>query len=165
MLPLTDRDLLEARFESRVRGKLFAHRTAPAGLRVAVRLNLNNKVRKGGQTFAIQTIHGKPSPRAHALGYDLAVTLTEAVFHIDQEGRQRIAEGAHKFPMAAVVGNLCHDAADLTGVEIRFNPKTTRYFQRVDDGRPVATAEIVTIFNTRVYARGSLTYIGGDHEA
>lgn len=165
MLPLVDRDVQDARLDPRVRGKLFANRTAPAGLRVAVRLNLNNRVRKDGLSYSIQTIHGKPSPRARALGYDLAVTLRKAEFRVDEAARVLIAQGHNKFPMAAVVGDLSHEPHRLDGVEIRFNPKNTRYFERVDDGRPVATAEEVTVFNTRVYARGELTYIPGDQNA
>jgi hypothetical protein len=63
--------------------------------------------------------------------------------------------------MAAVVGDLRQIEPSLEGVVLRFNPRSTRHFQRVDDGRSVTGAEEVTIFNTRAYARGKITYLEG----
>jgi hypothetical protein len=150
---LTDADLIAGVRDPRVRAKLFAHRSS-IGSRVAVRLNLNYAV-KG---VAIQTVHTKPSPTSRALGYDAAVTLSNASFLVDEAARSQIAAGAHKRPMAAVVGLLSEAPHSLLGTALRFNPKTTRLFVREDDGRAVKSAEEVTVFNTRVYARGQIVY-------
>jgi len=151
---LTDNDLLNARLGARVRNKLFAHRMSPEGVRVAVRRNLNCSV-KG---ISVQTIHRK-SPTGRALGYGAAVTVRNASFMVDQIGRADIASGrTSKRPMAAVIGDLTHDTPRLEGVEIRFNPKTSHLFVRADDGRAVQTADEVTIYNTRAFARGNITY-------
>jgi hypothetical protein len=159
VLPVTDTDLLDGVRLQRVRDKLFLQRGAPEGTRVAVRLNLNYRIKKHGRSYAIQTIHAKPSPRSRALGYDAAVTVREATFVVDQHARASIASGrAHKMPMAAVVGDLVHAYGLLEGVELRFNPKTSHLFVRVDDHRAVQAAEEVTIFDTRAYARGEITY-------
>lgn len=159
MLPITDQDLMDSVRERRVRAKLFAHRLVSEGTRVAVRLNLNCQVIKADKIFSIQTIHSKPSPKSRALGYDAAVTIRNASFMVDQKARAAIASGRKtKMPMAAVLGDLCHSAPLLEGVEVRFNPKTSHLFTRVDDGRAVRSADEVTVFNTRAYARGGLTY-------
>lgn len=161
MLPLSDDDLLKIRAQ-RVQAKLFANRSLIEGTKVSVRLNLNYRIKKDGQTYAIQTIHRGHTPRGRALGYDSAVTVRNATFFVDQPARRSIELGHTKFAMAAVVGDLSHSGIVLDGVLVRFNPKNTKYFERVDDGRPVLGAEEVTIFNTRAYARGRITYLEGD---
>lgn len=159
MLPVTDADLLTGITSIRVSDKLFAHRAVPEGTRVAVRLNLNCRIRKNGISYSIQTVHSKPSPKSRALGYDVAVTIRDADFMVDQKARAAIATGReHKMPMAAVIGKLSHTAPSLDGVELRFNPKTSHLFIRADDNRAVKSADEVTVFNTRAYARGNITY-------
>jgi hypothetical protein len=156
VFPLTDHDLLSIRAD-RVRRKLFLNREAPQNTRVAVRLNLNYRIRKGSESFSIQTIHnGKPTGRV--IGYDHSATVRRASFFVNQDARTKIASGHTKFAMAAVIGEIAHIDASLDGIEVRFNPKTGPLFVRVDDGRAVKGAEEVTIFNTRAYARGILTY-------
>lgn len=158
-LPVTDTDLVEAVRDKRVLGKLFAHRGAPDGLPVAVRLNLNCRVRKDNKVYSIQTIHSKQSPHSRALGYDTSVTIRSAIFMVDQAARAAIASGRiQKMPMAAVLGHLSHSLPNLEGIEIRFNPKTSHLFTRADDGRAVKSADEVTVFHTRAYARGEVIY-------
>jgi hypothetical protein len=150
---------LEGKLPARVRRKLFAHKTAPEGSRVAVRLNLNVKL----GDIHIQTVHASGKPTARALGYGIAVTVRDAEFFVNQATRAEIASGrSHKQPMAAVVGNLIHCPPSLEGVPLRFNPKTSHLFVRVDDGRAVRFVEEATIFDTRVYARGGIKYWGAD---
>jgi hypothetical protein len=158
MLPISDDDLRTIRAK-RVQAKLFAHRAMLAGIRVSVRQNLNHRVKKNKETFSIQTVHNGSTPRGRVLGYDGAVTVRNATFFVDQAARASIASGHTKFAMAAVVGELMHCEASLAGVAIRFNPKTTQHFSRVDDGRPVEAADEVTVFNTRAYARGIIKYL------
>jgi len=160
MLPIKD-DMLASIRAERVRKKLFANRSVNEGRIVTVRLNLNYKVKgEDGIRYSIQTIHDGKSPTGKVLGYDSAASLKRAVFVVDQEARARIAGGAHKFPMAGVVGQISHEPPSLDGIEVRFNPKTSHLFTRVDDGRAVYFADEVTVFHTRVYARGELRYWG-----
>lgn len=105
MLPLSDDDLLKIRAK-RVQAKLFANRSLIEGTRVAVRLNLNFRIKKDGQTYAIQTIHSGHTPRGRVLGYDSAVTVRNATFYVDEPCRLSIELGHTKFAMAAVVGDL-----------------------------------------------------------
>ena len=158
MITLSDDDL-NTICASRVKAKLYAHRRAPERTLVAVRLNLNCRVSKHGVTYAIQTVHRGGSPHGRVLGYDHTVTVREAAFYVNQPSRASIAAGHAKFAMAAVVGKLVYGAHSFEGIAVRFNPKETEHFVRVDDGRAVTTAEEVTIFNTRAYARGAIRYV------
>jgi hypothetical protein len=143
---------------SRLRKKLFHNRDLATGTHVAVRLNLNSRIEKDEKFYFLQTVHANGSPTAKAVGYDIAVTLTEAYFVVNQTARVSIVNGHAKFPMAAVAGSLSHTDPSLDGVELRFNPKTGHLFVRADDGRAVKSVEEATIFNTRVYARGEIEY-------
>ncbi len=87
--------------------------------------------------------------------------MSDATFYVNEVARAAIAAGAHKHAMAAVVGDLKQVSPSLEGVMLRFNPRTMRHFQRVDDSRPVIAAEEVTIQGTRAYARGKITYLEG----
>ncbi len=154
---LTDEDVLAAKLPPNIRSKLFLNRELPLGMLVAVRLNLNGRVRKGNAQYALQSVHKGLSWRNRVVGYDAAVTVSQAAFLVGKEECARIAAGGRKFPMAAIVGCI-EPTGVLEGVEIRFNPKTLKQFVRVDDGRPVRSADSVTVFNTRAYARGNITY-------
>ena len=151
--PLRDEDIKNAKLPSNVKEKLFHNRDLPNGTKVAVRLNLNGKVDR----YFLQTVHDK-SASGTALGYDGAVTVQHAVFQVSQRARELIAtKQENKFPMAAVVGKIIQKPADLTGIEIRFNPMQGHLFEDLD-GHAVRSADEVTVFNTRCYARGKITY-------
>src|ERR1700748_70481 len=111
---LSDIDLLSIR-SNRIRKKLFANRSLPEGTRVAVRLNLNHKIRKDDETFYIQSIHSGSKPSGGVLGYDGAVTVSNATFYVNEAARASIAAGHVKYPMAAVVGDLKHVEPSLEG--------------------------------------------------
>lgn len=162
MIPLTDDNLNQIKAKA-IRNKLFRNRET-GGRLVAVRLNLNHKaIGSDGQRYSIQTIHDGVAPRGRVLGYDSSATVIGAVFVVDQRARANIASGRnHKYPMAGVVGVLTQNEPSLEGVEIRFNPKTSHLFTRVDDGRAVHSAEEVTVFHTRAYARGWIKYWSAD---
>lgn len=152
-VPITDEDIKAAKLPSNVKEKLFLNRDLPDGTLVAIRLNLNGKV---GPYF-IQTIHSKTAT-GPALGYDGAVTVRNAKFQVSQRARELIAtRQENKYPMAAVVGGIVQVPASLEGVEIRFNPMDSHLFQDLD-GYAVKSAEEVTVFNTRCFARGKITY-------
>lgn len=151
--PLSDEQILSANLPDRVKEKLFANRELPNGTLVAVRLNLHGRV--GG--YFIQTIHDKTAS-GQPLGYDGAVTVKDAVFAVSQRARELIASGQeNKFPMAAVIGKIIQVPADLTGIEVRFNPMQGHLFEDMK-GHAVKAADEVTVFNTRCYARGNITY-------
>lgn len=162
MIPVTDEDFLVIRAKH-IRSRLFSNRNATDGKIVAVRRNLNFWARGAdGEKYSLQTIHNHYGLTGGVLGYDWAATVTGADFLVDQDARAKIAKGAHKFPMAGVAGFLKQVPPKLEGVEIRFNPKTSHLFTRVDDGRAVKAADEATIFNTRVFARGRITYWSAD---
>lgn len=84
----------------------------------------------------------------------------EAFFNVHQAGREAIASGlAAKHPMASVDGVLSSlgDAADFSGVEVRFNPKMVHLFVD-EDGRAVRYADEVTMQGNRCYVRGRIVY-------
>jgi hypothetical protein len=151
--PLRDEDIKNAKLPLNVKDKLFHNRTLSNGTKVAVRLNLNGKV----ENYFLQTVHAK-SASGPALGYDGAVTVHNAIFQVSQRARELIAtKKENKFPMAAVVGSIVQKPADLSGTEIRFNPMQSHLFEDLD-GHAVRSAEEVTVFNTRCYARGRVEY-------
>lgn len=151
--PMSDEDIRSAKLPTNVAEKLFANRNLPNDTLVAVRLNLNGKV----GPFFIQTIHSRTATGS-VLGYDGAVTVRNARFQVSQRARELIStRQENKYPMAAVVGGIAQVPASLEGVEIRFNPMDSHLFQDLD-GYAVKSAEEVTVFNTRCYARGKITY-------
>lgn len=151
--PLSDEKILSAGLPERVQEKLFANRKLPEGTKVAIRLNLNGKV----GSYFIQTVHSKTATGS-VLGYDGAVTVRKATFQVSQRARELIAtKQENKYPMAAVVGGIAQVPALLTGVELRFNPMQSHLFEDLE-GYAVKYADEVTIFNTRCYARGKITY-------
>lgn len=159
--PSVTDDVLKSYFEGRkdILAKLFANRELSEGTMVTVRLNLNSQFTMGGRMLMLQTVHKGKSPKGIALGYDLMVTLKDAEFVVHQGARAQIAQGlSSKFPMAGVAGRYSHADHKLDGVEIRFNPRNEHLFTTVSDGYAVKRASEVTIFNSRVYARGNIEY-------
>ena len=151
--PLSDEQIKSANLPSNVVEKLFNNRKLPKGTLVAVRLNLNGKV---GPYF-IQTVHSRTATGS-VLGYDGAVTVTDARFQVSQRARELIAtRQENKYPMAAVVGGIAQVPALLTGTEIRFNPMSSHLFEDLE-GYAVKSADEVTVFNTRCFARGNIVY-------
>lgn len=151
--PLSDEQIRSAKLPDRVKEKLFANRKLPNGTLVAVRLNLNGKV----GSYFVQTVHSKTATGT-VLGYDGAVTVRNAKFQVSQRARELIAtRQENKYPMAAVVGGITQVPAILTGLEIRFNPMQGHLFEDME-GYAVKSAEEVTVFNTRCFARGKITY-------
>ncbi len=156
---ISDQDILHARLSARVRDKLFAHRALPENTRVAVRLNLRGgMVEKFSERYFLQTIHDR-TPSGTSLGYDGAVTMRNALFYVNTNGRRDILAGRRsKFPMAAVIGDLTHIPALTEGVEIAFNPMRHHLFVELATGYAIRAADEVTVFNTRCYARGQIEY-------
>lgn len=151
--PLSDEQIKSANLPSNVIEKLFKNRNLPEGTLVAVRLNLNGKV---GPYF-IQTVHSRTATGS-VLGYDGAVTVRNAHFQVSQRARELIAtKQENKYPMAAVVGGISQAPALLTGTEIRFNPMSSHLFEDLE-GYAVKSADEVTVFNTRCFARGNIAY-------
>lgn len=100
--------------------------------------------------------------RGEAVQYKPAVTLRNAYFNVDQTGRENIATGSqNKFPMASVDGEFVDVKPNFDGVEVSFNPMRVHLF--VDGkGRPVRSAEEISMFGTRAYARGKIEYYTED---
>jgi hypothetical protein len=123
-----------------------------------------------GQRIVVQTLHkssAKSRDNLHAgqpgtvINYGMAFTVRNAKFRVNQEGRAEIATGSKaKFPMASVDGAYVAKPNEKTmfdGIEIRFNPMATHLF--VDpDGRPIKSAEEVTVVGDRAYVRGEIEY-------
>jgi len=148
--------------------RIMAKRLGPeAGDLVGVRLNLNVRRSTG---VCVHSIHaGRPGGghmrgrgfwNGEVLAYAQTVALRNAFFNVHQGGREAIAAGVRgKFPMASVDGELMStaDAADFSGIEVSFNPKTVHLF--VDtSGRAVWFAEAVTLLGSRAFARGTIVY-------
>jgi hypothetical protein len=133
---------------------------------VGVRLNLNLF---NSQKIAVQTIHKGNKSGGHrknagffngaTLWYQAAAVLRDCFFNVSQMGRNQIASGAvAKYPMASCDGVLVEDEApELTGVEIRFDPRSVHLFVDTNK-RPVRWAEVVTVYGHRAYARGRIIY-------
>lgn len=100
--------------------------------------------------------------RGEAVQYKPAVTLRNAYFNVDQTGRENIAAGVqNKFPMASVDGEFVDAKPNFDGVEVSFNPVRVHLF--VDaKGRPIRSAEEISMFGTRAYARGKIEYYTKD---
>lgn len=151
--PLSDEQITSAKLPENVKEKLFKNRKLTEGTLVAVRLNLNGKV----GSYFLQTVHSRTATGA-VLGYDGAVTVRDARFQVSQRARELIAtRQENKYPMAAVVGGIAQVPALLTGVELRFNPMQGHLFEDME-GYAVKSAEEVTVFNTRCFARGKIEY-------
>ena len=138
-----------------------------AGDLVGVRPNLNSPK---DALVPVQTIHkggksakhrdGRGFWNGEVLRYAAFVVLRIAYFNVRREARERIASGdSSKFPMASVDGEFADvQEFDATGLEIRFNPKHHRHFVDLA-GCYVSSAEEVTVFGNRVFARGKIEYI------
>jgi len=145
--------------------------TVEEGTQVGIRLNLNSSIPDMPQGLnKLQTVH-KNNYNGKALSYQGAVTVEDAVFSVNQKGRQGIGaranqidvpEAKSKFPAMSVDGKYTSsknvlDEMDDSVVEIAFNPKNTHLFYDVSTGQAVKSADIATIIGDRVYAKG-VTY-------
>lgn len=146
--------------------RVLAKGASPAvGERVGVRLNLNilrsqgvcvHSLHKGGS--ASKPMKGGGYWNGEVLDYREVVTLRSAWFSVHQAGRQAIAAGElAKHPMASIDGVLCEPDPNVSGVEARFNPKTTHLFLDMEK-YAVRWAEEVTVIGHRAYARGLIVY-------
>jgi hypothetical protein len=110
-----------------------------------------------GKMNQLQTVHDR-DVNGRALGYDIAVTVRNADFYVDQDARRDIASGTiSKTPMAGAVGGILQNANSLEGVPVGFNPKRHHLF--IDpEGYAVRGADEVTVFGDRAYARGNIQY-------
>lgn len=151
-----------------VAARVMAKNAYPsAGDLIGVRLNLNIYKSTG---ISMHTLHratnkagfkaDKGFYRGEVIGFAPVVILKDAYFNVDQTAREEIASGSgSKRPMASVDGTFQRDARqdEMSGVEIRFNPKKTHPFIDADN-RPVHYAEEVTVIGHRIFARGKVIY-------
>lgn len=140
------------------------HRFASGDL-VGARLNINVLKNTG---VPVLTLHAPTNKTGYknnngfyngeAKQYQYVVNLKNAYFNVNQQGRENIAAGIqNKFPMASVDGEYAHGAPNFDGVEIKFNPMNHHLF--VDEnGNAVRSAEDVTMYAHRIYARGKIEY-------
>ena len=159
----TDQDAEQA-LPSKERAKFNRHITEPLQ-RGAVRLNLNSKFQKEGVPgpLFVQTLHpitkdGRPQyGQAHS--YGRSFTLRNASFSVNPLAKTQIASGvSNKFPMASVDGDVVQGRDSLEGEVLSFNPFRDDAF--VDSqGRAVKSAEEVTVYGTKAYARGKIEYM------
>lgn len=141
------------------------------GTKVGIRLNLNSSIPDMPAGLnKLQTVH-KNNYNGKALSYQGAVTVEDAVFSVNQKGRQGIGarvnqidvpEAKSKFPAMSVDGKYTSsrnvlDEMDDDVIEIAFNPKNTHLFYDVSTGQAVKSADVATIIGDRVYAKG-VTY-------
>ena len=149
--------------------RVMSRNTTPKkGDRVGIRLNLNI-LKSTGET--IQTIHAGRLDDRHeknrgffggkVLAYARAVTLDNAYFNVNQQGRELVKDCKNpKFPIASVDGDLQAietKTANCSGIEVSFNPKNVHLFTDFE-GRSIRYAEEVTILGHRCYARGKILY-------
>ena len=133
--------------------------------KVGVRLNLNVMKSSG---VPVQTIHDKTAT-GEALSYAPAVLLRNVQFNVNQNERQKIATFQEsKSPMASVDGSFVTtdlsaiDAVNgFSGVRVRFNPLTSNLFTDMS-GRPIKSAEEVTVIGNDVFVRGDVQYYSLD---
>ena len=138
---------------NRVAELMFRQHSIPAGIRVGVRPNLNLP----GCLLTIHTFKGS-RPIGRVLAYENQVVLRNVAFWIDRSALISIQRGANKRPMAAIVGSLQHCKAEFDGIEVRFNPRVTNDFIRVDDERIVKSAERAVVYGNRCWLNGAIKY-------
>ncbi|ABM96938.1 hypothetical protein [Methylibium petroleiphilum] len=174
--PLFDVRALQLETAEEVRAALNSDATArrimakacqpAAGELVGVRLNLNIIKSTGVRVHSIHrgTTHGghargKGFYRGEVINYSQVVTLRHAWFNVHQAGREQIAEGGNKGPMASVDGEFVVPMGRVSfdGVEIRFNPRDVHLFVDLENFA-VQYAEEVTLAGHRAYARGLIVY-------
>ena len=153
----------EAALPKKEKVKFNKHKTEPIQ-KGAVRLNLNSKFKKEGVAGSqfVQTLHpinkdGKPNyGKAHS--YGRSFTLKNATFSVNPLARAVIGyKVKNKYPMASVDGEVVNTDGSLEGEVLSFNPFRENAF--VDSqGRPVKSADEVTVYGTKAYARGNIQY-------
>lgn len=101
------------------------------------------------------------SSRGRTAGFGGAVTLKHAKLDVDQDARYKVAtfqktEGGETRIKGEFVSNSS-DEANYDGVKATFDPMRSNVF--IDaSGRPVKSAEEVTIVGNTVYMRGEIEY-------
>ena len=163
---ISDEAVLSALQRDAVARKVMEKGIAPSEYDlVGVRLNLNLFK---SQKIAVQTIHAGNGNGRHqrnrgffngsVIAYQKIVTLRQAYFNVSQSGREKIAGGGAKFPMASIDGifvtNVTHS---FDGIEVRFNPRNAHLFCDKEN-RAVRYADEVTIYGHRAYCRGEVEY-------
>lgn len=138
---------------ARVASLMYRQHEIVPGTRVGVRPNLNLP----GKLLTVHSVKGT-RPIGRVLSYENAVCLEDVSFWIDKAALVSIQNGANKRPMAAVVGSLQHHDATFDGVEVRFNPRETNAFVRVDDGCIVLGAERAIVVGNRCWLSGAVIY-------
>jgi hypothetical protein len=135
------------------------------GMLVGSRLNINAS---RSLKYPVLTIHytyesgktPKENPNAskgEAIGQRGNITLSNVNFNINQNERNKIAEGRAKGVMAMAVGRVTDSEPNFDGIELSFNPAREHLF--VDsEGRAVKSAEEVTLMGYKAYARGKISY-------
>lgn len=162
----TDDEVANALASDATSKRIMAKGLMPAeGQIVGVRLNLNIIKSKG---VAVQTIHSGNSSNGYmrgrglyngsALAYLKYACLIDAYFNVNQVAREKIASAAEpKHSMASVDGTFSLAEPSFDGVEILFQPKRIHLFCDADN-RPIQYAQFVTVYASRVYARGRLVF-------
>lgn len=164
--------LLEAELQQHATSKRIMDKKHDLNnIRAGVRLHLPLAQRLSKLGLSAQSIHQGGTSNGYmqnkgwfnneVLGYALYVTLHNAYFNVSQSGREKIVSGQSKMPMASVDGylkTLYADAApNCDGISISFNPHSTHLF--IDEfGHAIHSAEEVTIFENRAYARGKIVF-------
>jgi hypothetical protein len=132
---------------------------------VGARLNINVLKNTGVPVLTLHAPTNKVGYKSNngfytgeAKQYQSVVNLKNAYFNVNQQGRENIAKGIqNKFPMASVDGEYVPGPGNFNGIEIKFNPMNHHLF--VDEnGNAVKSAENVTMYAHRIYARGKIEY-------
>jgi hypothetical protein len=136
-----------------------------AGLRCGIRLNINVLRQRG---VAVHSVHRGRSTDGYTrnkgwwsgevLSYAPVVVLRDAYFNVSQIGRERIASGGAKDPMASIDGEMVlGDRISFDGVSVGFNPVRHHLFCD-STGAAVRYASDVTIMGHRAFCRGIIEY-------
>lgn len=162
----TDDEVANALASDATSKRIMAKGMMPAeGQIVGVRLNLNILKTKG---VTVQTIHsgnssdgymrGRGLYNGSALAYLKCVCLNDGYFNVNQAAREKIASAAEpKHSMASVDGAFSLAEPCFDGVEIRFDPMRVHLFCDANN-RPIQYAQFVTVYASRIYARGRLVF-------
>ena len=156
--PLSDEAVAEALSTDATSKRIMAKDIKISdGQKVGVRLNLNVMKNRG---VPVQTMHDKTA-NGEALRYSAAVMVKNPTLFVNQNARRKILTfQENKFPMASVNGEFMSDKLsqmDYNGVKAFFNPFKHNVF--VDaSGRPIKSADEVTIVGSTVFLRGNIEY-------
>lgn len=76
--------------------------------------------------------------------------LRNAVFHVNESGRQRVLRERRKNVHAWVKGTVIPVPDEIPDTEVRYNPYVMSHFQD-ENGTPVYSADLVVFLNNGVY--------------